>query len=211
MKVKNNLDAILYDHIVESLILGEFTMGQNVSLDELAEKYEVSRTPVIQAVKILVNDGLLETMTNGRVKVPEFNEEQMRKICEVRLVLEDYAIERIFELKKEDDAFYAKLANIADKGVKCLQDNDKLGFNKRDLEFHRTLISGCDNEYLSGEYKRIQGKFIVANYLMKPLDERDFQGAAESHVELVKLLRRHELEKSLELMKKHILSFSTPF
>ena len=101
MRVKSNLDTILYDHIVESLILGEFTMGQTVSLDELAEKYEVSRTPVIQAVKILVNDGLLETMTNGRVKVPEFNEDQMRKICEVRLVLENYAIKRIFDLKKK--------------------------------------------------------------------------------------------------------------
>lgn len=211
MKVKSNLDTILYDHIVESLILGEFTMGQTVLIDELAEKYEVSRTPVIQAVKILVNEGLLETMTNGRIKVPEFNEEQMRKICEVRLVLENYAIERIFELKQKDDMFYQRLSDIADKGIKSLQLDDKLEFNKRDLEFHRTLVSGCDNEYLSGEYKRIQGNFIVANYLMKPLDKRDFQGAAESHVELVKLLRSHEVEKSLELMRKHIFSFSTPF
>ena len=211
MRVKSNLDTILYDHIVESLILGQFSMGQTVLLDELAEKYEVSRTPVVQAVKLLVNDGLLETMTNGRVKVPEFNEEQMKKICEVRLVLENYAVRRIFELKKADDKFYLSLENIAVKGIKSLQLDDKLGFNKRDLEFHRTLISGCENEYLSGEYKRIQGKFIVANYLMKPLDERDFQGAAESHLELVKLMHDHELAKSLELMKKHIFSFSTPF
>ena len=104
-----------------------------------------------------------------------------------------------------------KLADIADKGIKSLQADDKLGFNKRDLEFHRMLVSGCNNEYLSGEYKRIQGKFIVANYLMKPLDERDFRGAAESHVELVKLLRKRELQKSYELMDKHIFSFSTPF
>ena len=46
---------------------------------------------------------------------------------------------------------------------------------------------------------------------MKPLDERDFRGAAESHVELVKLLRKRELQKSYELMDKHIFSFSTPF
>ena len=43
MKVKSNLDAIIYEHIVDSLILGEYSMGQTILLDEFAEKYEVSR------------------------------------------------------------------------------------------------------------------------------------------------------------------------
>ena len=58
MKVKNSLDEILYEHIVESLINGDYEMGQNLTLDELAHRFEVSRTPVVQAVKLLANDGL---------------------------------------------------------------------------------------------------------------------------------------------------------
>ena len=95
MKVKSNLDAIIYEHIVDSLILGEYSMGQTILLDEFAEKYEVSRTPVTQAVKLLVSDGLLEAMSNGRVRVPVFDKEQMRKICEVRL---------LFEIKRFDSS-----------------------------------------------------------------------------------------------------------
>ena len=57
MKVKNSLDEILYEHIVESLINGDYEMGQNLTLDELAHRFEVSRTPVVQAVKLLANDG----------------------------------------------------------------------------------------------------------------------------------------------------------
>ena len=59
MKVKNSLDEILYEHIVESLINGDYEMGQNLTLDELAHRFEVSRTPVVQAVKLLANDGIL--------------------------------------------------------------------------------------------------------------------------------------------------------
>ena len=55
MKVKNSLDEILYEHIVESLINGDYEMGQNLTLDELAHRFEVSRTPVVQAVKLLAN------------------------------------------------------------------------------------------------------------------------------------------------------------
>ena len=70
MKVKNSLDEILYEHIVESLINGDYEMGQNLTLDELAHRFEVSRTPVVQAVKLLANDGILQIMGNGRIYVP---------------------------------------------------------------------------------------------------------------------------------------------
>ena len=73
MRVKNNLDTIIYEHIVDSLLQGEYSMGQTILLDEFANKYEVSRTPVTQAVKLLANDGLLEVMSNGRVMVPIFD------------------------------------------------------------------------------------------------------------------------------------------
>ena len=69
MKVKNSLDEILYEHIVESLINGDYEMGQNLTLDELAHRFEVSRTPVVQAVKLLANDGILQIMGNGRIYV----------------------------------------------------------------------------------------------------------------------------------------------
>ena len=56
MRVKKNLDKIIYDQIIDSFILGEYKMDDAISLDVLCEKYEVSRTPVVQAVKLLVND-----------------------------------------------------------------------------------------------------------------------------------------------------------
>ncbi|MCI9252835.1 MAG: GntR family transcriptional regulator [Lachnospiraceae bacterium] len=211
MKVKSNLDVIIYDHIVDSLILGEYQMGQTILLDEFANKYEVSRTPVTQAVRLLANDGLLEMMKNGRVMVPVFEEEQMAKICEVRLLMEEFAIEKILGMEQADDAFYDLLDDIAVKGIQALHMDDKLQFNKKDLEFHRTLIAKCGNEYLTAEYKRIQGKFIVANYLILPLEERNFEKAAKSHVQLVKLMRDHDLAGSLKKMKEHIFSFSAPF
>ena len=94
MKVKNSLDEILYEHIVESLINGDYEMGQNLTLDELAHRFEVSRTPVVQAVKLLANDGILQIMGNGRIYVPEYDQEHVRQMCEVRQMVEGHALER---------------------------------------------------------------------------------------------------------------------
>lgn len=208
MKVKSNLDVIIYDHIIDSLIMGEYSMGQMILLDELANRYEVSRTPITQAVRLLANDGILESMSNGRVVVPVFNREQMSKICELRFLMEEFAIKKILSMPKKVETIESKLENIAEKGIQALHTGDKLKFNKYDLSFHKTLIEGCGNEYLTNEYKRIQGKFIVANYLISPLEERSFETAAESHVKIAELLKEHELKKCLALMEKHIFSFS---
>ena len=110
MRVKNNLDTIIYDYIISSLIMGEYHMGQIISLDDLSQKYEVSRTPVTQAVKLLVKDGILEMQKNGRVKVPEMTKNDLRQICEIRLVLEEYAFKKVFLLMDEhEDAYFENL------------------------------------------------------------------------------------------------------
>ena len=78
MRVKKNLDKIIYDQIIDSFILGEYKMDDAISLDVLCEKYEVSRTPVVQAVKLLVNDGVLEKLSNGRVWFPPLTRTRLR-------------------------------------------------------------------------------------------------------------------------------------
>ena len=95
MRIKSNLDEILYDRIIESLISGSYSMGENLTLDELSKKFEVSRTPVVQAVKLLVNDGILCSMSNGRLYVPEYDRQSVLEMCQVRELIEGYAL-RVF-------------------------------------------------------------------------------------------------------------------
>lgn len=204
MRVKSNLDTIIYDHIVDSLVQGEYSMGQTILLDEFAEKYEVSRTPVTQAVRMLVADGLLEMKTNGRVRVPEYDEEQMKKICEVRYLLEKYVMEKICENDGVDEVFCGQLTKLAEQGVYELKRGDKLAFVKTDLEFHQMMVSEYGNEYLTTEYKKIQSKFAVANYLRKPLQDSNLDEVANGYREMIELLQEGKKEACQNMLKEYI-------
>ena len=68
--------------------------------------------------------------------------------------MENFAIEKIFSMGKRDEEFCSRLNSIAEQGIKALQAGDKLKFNRKDLDFHNALITGCGNEYLTSEYKR---------------------------------------------------------
>lgn len=119
MKVKNSMDEILYEHIVESLINGDYEMGQNLTLDELAHRFEVSRTPVVQAVKLLANDGILQIMGNGRIYVPEYDQEHVRQMCEVRQMVEGHALERFMSgLGLSAETVLAQLNRYSEEGVR---------------------------------------------------------------------------------------------
>ena len=60
-RLKRNLDEAVYEQILSSIFEGKFHSGEQVQIERLCEQYEISRTPVIQALKRLATDGIVET------------------------------------------------------------------------------------------------------------------------------------------------------
>ena len=206
MKVKNSLDEILYEHIVESLINGDYEMGQNLTLDELAHRFEVSRTPVVQAVKLLANDGILQIMGNGRIYVPEYDQEHVRQMCEVRQMVEGHALERFMSgLGLSAETVLAELIRYSEEGVRLTGSS----FSPKELamldrRFHRLLVEASGNRLLLETYDRVQGRFLVSNYLLCPLRLRDFSGTARDHVRLVESIRSGDITRAQHCLQQHI-------
>ena len=208
MRIKQNLDALIYDKVIDTLILGEYEMGEQILLDSFAEKFGVSRTPVVQAVRLLSNDGVLEILRTGRVRVPVFTPRELSQIKDVRLLLENYALAQLFGNKSDEEyaGWLEKLDGIARSGWALAQQQDVLGFNKSDLEFHTWIISGSGNQFLVDIYKRIQGRYVVAHYLSMVWKPEDFIRAAQAHLDIVKALQEKDLDKCRQLLENHILT-----
>ena len=206
MKVKNSLDEILYEHIVESLINGDYEMGQNLTLDELAHRFEVSRTPVVQAVKLLANDGILQIMGNGRIYVPEYDQEHVRQMCEVRQMVEGHALERFMSgLGLSAESVLAQLNRYSEEGVRLTGSSfSPKEFAMLDRRFHRLLVEASGTRILLETYDRVQGRFLVSNYLLCPLRLRDFSGTARDHVRLVESIRSGDITRAQHCLQQHI-------
>ena len=206
MKVKNSLDEILYEHIVESLINGDYEMGQNLTLDELAHRFEVSRTPVVQAVKLLANDGILQIMGNGRIYVPEYDQEHVRQMCEVRQMVEGHALERFMSgLGLSAETVLAQLNRYSEEGVRLTGSSfSPKEFAMLDRRVHRLLVEASGNRILLETYDRVQGRFLVSNYLLCPLRLRDFSGTARDHVRLVESIRSGDITRAQHCLQQHI-------
>lgn len=206
MKLKTNLDEIIYNKIIESLIRGEYSVGEKIMLNDLCEKFEVSRTPVNQAVKMLSKDGILTIMKNGRVYVPEYEYDTVRQICKVREIVETYALSELLN-EADEEIFYKKVEKLERYAKKCeenLEKKDYVAIAMEDIQFHRAIVECAENPILTDLYSSVQGRFIVVNYLVRPLKERNYEGTVQEHFELIGLLKERDEEKTIEKIKEHI-------
>ncbi len=205
MKIKSNLDEMLYDRIIEQLISGRYAAGQKLTLDELAQTFEVSRTPVVQAVKRLSGDGVLQVYSNGRIYVPDFDPETIRQICETRRLIEGYALERFMSGQgMKEESILPQLRLYAEQCERFWVEENRVAFATADRKLHRTLVQASGNSVLLELYTRGQGRFTVANYMSRPLSRRDFQGTLADHTALLQAISERDMERAIGLLHNHI-------
>lgn len=86
----------VYDALKSRITDGDFPLNTRFQEINLAQELGVSRTPVREALAMLVRDGLLVQATRGFV-FPRFSPQDITDSIEIRLLLEPYAIRRMVE------------------------------------------------------------------------------------------------------------------
>ena len=78
--------------IVEALLAdvfrGRLRAGKRLVIQELAERFGVSQTPIREALTTLAGIGIVELMPNRGAVVRRITAQQVREICAVRRLLE---------------------------------------------------------------------------------------------------------------------------
>ena len=81
----------VYAQLREALVSGAFEAGQGFTIPALADSFGTSHMPVREALRRLAAENALRISSTGTATVPPLDIEELRKICEVRLVLEPAA------------------------------------------------------------------------------------------------------------------------
>ncbi|MDF1494754.1 GntR family transcriptional regulator [Caproiciproducens sp. CPB-2] len=204
MSIKKNLDMIVYEKIKDSLISGEYLQGQKIFVDELTDKYGVSRTPVIQAVKLLANERILEVKSNGRIIVPQYDDKEITDICKARILIERFAVTEICD-RKDGNA----VESLTQPALLCgeyVKQGEYVKSCKEDLNFHKKMVALAGNDCITDVYDSIQGRFLVASYLTMNSASRMQGVASADHMALLAYLKQFDEEKAIALVEEHILS-----
>lgn len=205
ISLKKNLDTIIFDKLKEEIIASRWHPGQQISTEEIAQQFGVSRTPVIQAIKMMAMEGILNIRSNGRIEIPVFTREQVIDVCKVRLLLEDYAIKLICEAKSEFEI--RKLNDIARQCAdEVLEHNNIIESRKLDLRLHRHIVKSSGSDCLLSSYIKVQGQFMAANHLHINHSDAMQSLASNEHFEILECLNRYDYKKASKALEHHIMT-----
>jgi DNA-binding GntR family transcriptional regulator len=110
----------VHDVIREAILDGQLEPGVTMSQVTLAEELGVSRTPLREALRMLQNEGLIQSQPNRRVRVSELSVEDVEELYTIRIPLEVTALRlSLPQMTPEDIArlvgYLAEMAHFADE------------------------------------------------------------------------------------------------
>ena len=143
----------VYEILKEAICAGRFAPGQWLQENELAEKLCVSRSPIREALRQLAADGLVVEIPNKGVFVKEFTRKDIAEIYDLRVLLENYAIDKLHDNIAPDKA--ERLMDCLSRMERVHAENDLQAYITIDTELHNLLVELCGNSLLESMYAKI--------------------------------------------------------
>lgn len=149
------LDAILY---------GDLATPTRLLPAELAKRFDVSITPVREALALLANEGFIEAIPRRGYHVRVPTSRYIANLWQIRLALELMAGEALLEHLPERGARAKALKPLADihqrlANSAALSQRDHVTLNG---QFHDTIVQLSDNRLLVNTYGSIRLRLFVA-------------------------------------------------
>lgn len=185
----------------DRIIGGLLTPGSVLDESQLASEFEVSRTPIREALRLLAASGLVEQKPHSRTIVAKPDREALAGMFELMGHLEalcaGYCAQRMTSAERNSlDRMHADMTAIVSAG-------DRLAYIKANEAFHNAIYSGAHNAYLEEVTRTTRQR-------LQPFRRAQFSTLgrlAKSHAEhgqVVEAILRGNSVEAADFMRAHI-------
>jgi DNA-binding GntR family transcriptional regulator len=160
-----NGSAALLPRLRELVLSGEYQHDVPLSEVRLAEHFQVSRTPIREALKQLQIEGLVEIRPKVGTFIRQITRREIVEMFELKEVLEGMAA-RLMARRGPADELARLDANVRES-ERALARGDVDGYPALVHEFHETLLLGADNRKLEAHYRTLMNQLAYHRMIVK--------------------------------------------
>jgi DNA-binding GntR family transcriptional regulator len=193
--VKSNLVEELRD----AIILGEYVPGQHLRLEDIAARFDISTTPVREALRDLEVEGLVTIFPHRGAVVTQLSADDLLDIYEVRATLEEMATRLAVPNMGEDTFSQLELyIEQMDNHLGELATLVKLNHN-----FHYTLYCASGRRHLCELTSILRRR--TQHYLHAYISHLGGMPVAqEEHRSVIEACRSGEAEPAARIIYEHV-------
>lgn len=199
----------LADRIRSGVMTGRFALGERLTQESLANGFQVSRTPVREALRKLESEGLIELIPRRGAVVRGPSAREIREAYLVRAELEGLAAQLAAEWISESELERLLEANELFRSCADAQGSDDAAAAQRwtaaNDAFHDIIQRAAHNEQLRRTILALHRSFprsLTGMALSR--DRRLLERNVAEHARIQEAIARHDGAKARTAMTEHI-------
>jgi DNA-binding GntR family transcriptional regulator len=193
-----NLDDKIYARLKRMIADAELPPGQRILQEKLARDMGVSRTPLVNALKRLAQERLVEWVSRRGIYVKRFSLREMAQLFEVREGLEPIAAR--LAAVRISPAEVLDFKSIFDGFTTQPSPADVQRYLTCDRRFHWRLVELADNPHLAAAMESVN--IMISAYQVGV--PRSLAESLPEHQAILEALARRDPDGSEAAMRVHI-------
>jgi DNA-binding GntR family transcriptional regulator len=205
---KTDFVDLVYTNLRDAISDGTLQPGQRVTQEDLAATFNVSRSPVLQALRLLKKDGLLEDAPGRGLLVTRLDPDRIGKLYQIRGALDALAARLAAQRRQQIPM------PLIDKGRQVSRTNDVRAMIEADMAFHWAVYEASGNELIHESatihwlhVRRLMGAVLQQSHSRQGIwDEHQAiaQAINQGNPELAAQLSEHHSEAAYRGLAEHL-------
>lgn len=197
----------IYSEIRKKIICKELQKGQRLAETAIAKEFNVSRTPVREALRRLANDGLVNIIPRWGAHLVSPTQEEVTDTSMMRRVLEELAIKKAVQLITP--VYIYKLQEQILLEQKAAEEHDVDAYIAANNNFHLVIAEASGSKTLLELLEQVLAKVVTQLlFFDDSLFKFDTNPTLNQHKEIVKALESRDEELCVKLIKQDIYPWS---
>jgi len=198
---RRSLHAELADRVREMIVQGELEPGAKIPERELCESFNVSRTPLREALKVLASEGFVVLTPNRGAAVSRITRADIEEAFPVIGALEALAGE--LACANATDAEIAHIAALHERMAAHHAAGERAPYFRLNEQIHDAIAAAARNPTLRRMQTSLASRVRRARYFANISQGRWDQAMAE-HQEIIDALQAREGKRLSEILKRHL-------
>lgn len=192
----DNLIRLLEDDILNSVL----KPGDRLDEQSLARRFEVSRTPVREALRHLASSGLVDIRKNQGATVRRLATAELIEMFQVMAEYEGLSARLSARRMTRDEI--AEMRKWNEKCAAKAEKDDQDGFYEANNHFHDTIFRSSRNVFLQVESRKLRNRLNV--YRRHITTPRKMAKSVIEHQGIVDAIVAGDEDRAHSLMRQHV-------
>jgi len=188
-KGSDNLSELVYQRIKNDIFDFKLMPGERFTESEVAKAYDVSRTPIRQALYRLQQEGYVDVSFRSGWQIRPLNFRYYEELYDVRIVLEKDSIRKLCQMDHHNSVELSVL-----KDLWLVQDED----------FHCALVRASGNNEMARIHRDLSERIRIIRRLDFSKDYR-VEATYQEHQKILGFIFDRQTEQAINAIEAHIM------